>query len=245
MKRFASISALVVGTLVAGLGCNNTPAATTGSGGQGNSGNAGGGGAGGEGGTGGDGGMGGGGGSNLPPPPALGPQIDRMGRPAVNTATNHVFDSNSDTKGAAKEAYNEAAPATWATFAPEVIGNLAILDGLDGVCGNQFGANPAEPGPERYATLASALVSDALWVNLDGTCGTFVPTAGYLAVELNALNPALANDDCGGRRVAMDVIDTTYSVVANGSFADVSDGISQDPSKAAGAQFPFLPAPVQ
>src|SRR5689334_3063778 len=60
------------------------------------------GGAGGAGGTGGAGGAGGSGGSGLPAPPRLGAQIDRFGRPAINTATNHTFDVDMAKKDAAK-----------------------------------------------------------------------------------------------------------------------------------------------
>src|SRR5690242_1665230 len=57
--------------------------------------------------------------SNCPAVPTLGPQIDRMGRPAVNTALNHGFDPTA-AAGAAKKAYNEdEGVGTWpATYAP-------------------------------------------------------------------------------------------------------------------------------
>ena len=78
-----------------------------------------------------------------PPPPALGMQIDRLGRPAVNTALNHVFDgTNGMSSGsalAAKDEYNQnGAPGTWmSSYVVEFAKNLAILDALDtGKCGN-------------------------------------------------------------------------------------------------------------
>jgi len=76
--------------------------------------------------------------SNCPAAPNLGMQIDRMGRPAINTALNHGFDGDMAMAQAAKKAYNEnSMPATWQSFVPEFIRNLAIVDALDtGMCGN-------------------------------------------------------------------------------------------------------------
>jgi len=84
-------------------------------------------------------------GSNTTPPapPALGAQIDRLGRPAVNTALNHVFDGSAGVPSgsalAAKDEYNQnGAMGTWmSSYVVEFARNLAILDALDtGVCGN-------------------------------------------------------------------------------------------------------------
>lgn len=76
--------------------------------------------------------------SNCPPAPALGTtQIDRMGRPAINTALNKAFSTASNT--AARDAYNaDKDVATWVTtWTPEFMNNLAIIDVLDGgICGN-------------------------------------------------------------------------------------------------------------
>lgn len=78
--------------------------------------------------------------SNCPAAPALGAQIDRMGRPAINTALNHGFEGASAAKEAAKTAYNTANPADTtmlAPFVPEFMKNLAVIDALDtGICGN-------------------------------------------------------------------------------------------------------------
>lgn len=68
----------------------------------------------------------------IPPPPALGPQIDRMGRPAINTALNHAFDAGSGA-GPAKDTYNEdEAVGQWQTeYAAQFSANLGVLDTLD------------------------------------------------------------------------------------------------------------------
>ena len=178
--------------------------------------------------------------------PALGIQIDRMGRPAVNTALTNPFDLYKPIPGAAnptepgdvtKARYNaDANSATWATaqgFIPAVNMHLAILDGLDGGnCGNQFGFNKL--GVLNYGLLASVLAGDALQVDTTkGTCN------GYLAVEVGVVN-AMANTECGGRTLSMDVIDTTYSALAAGVLMGVTDGIAQ--STAPMATFPFLTA---
>lgn len=197
---------------------------------------------GGNGGTGGTGGSGGGsggsgGGANFPPPPALGPQIDRMGRPAINTALNNTFEPDDATKDAAKDAWNTAARASWNTYSGEVAKNLAILDSLDANCGNQFLAGDM-PVAGRYDTLAGVLADDRLWVNLNSdSCDI------YLAVEANATG-AQANNDCGGRRLSDDVIERSYSLLAAGALTGIDDTIAADPIKTGGETFPYL-APAQ
>ncbi len=168
--------------------------------------------------------------------PALGTQIDRMGRPAINTALDHAFDPNMAMKDAAKDAYNVAAdPAMWTQFVSEIRANLAILDGLDANCGNQIAAD--QTAGMRYAFLAGVLADDRLFVNTaSGTCAT------YLGVEANALG--LANTDCGGRQPLEDVIDVTYSLLAAGAPSGVTDGVAADTTNPPNAMtFPFLGAP--
>lgn len=179
-----------------------------------------------------------------PPPPALGTQIDRMGRPAVNTALNNVFNPDPATQGAAKDAYNSAAdPTTWkASFIGEVAKNLAVFDALDGVCGNQLLASQ-DAGAQgsalaKYGTFAGVGTDDRIYLNTAGTsCNT------YLAVEANAVG-ILLNSDCGGRALKYDVIDVTYSEVSIGASSGVGDDITADPVKTAATAFPFLAAPV-
>ena len=170
-----------------------------------------------------------------PLPPVLGVQIDRMGRPGINTALTAPFDLNSASKGATQDGYNAAAvPGQWAgMFQTRIAANLAILDSLDTVCGNQLLAGPS-PAAGRYNTLAGVLSDDQLYVNSSsGTCNV------YLAVEANAVG--IANTDCGGRTPLADVIDRTYSVLAIGALNGVTDGV---PSDADGGHstsaFPFL-----
>lgn len=75
----------------------------------------------------------------FPAAPTLGTQIDRLGRPAVNTALNHVFDANAARAGSAKDEYNHnGAMGTWASeYTVQFAMNLAVFDALDTAkCGN-------------------------------------------------------------------------------------------------------------
>jgi hypothetical protein len=185
--------------------------------------------------------------STNPPPPTLGAQIDRMGRPGVNTALTDPFDIVTGmTQDQVKDAYNaEASESNWATkFSGYIATNLAILDGLDTVCGNQIGAATGSDGGMRYTALAGALADDELYVDTAQTsCGQ------YLAVEANALL-SLGLKDCGGRTPIMDTIDVTYTALAVGPAGltnpamAVSDGISQPDPKPSTTAFPFLGAPL-
>ncbi len=179
-----------------------------------------------------------------PPPPAVSVnQIDRMGRAGVNTAlTNPFFDpsvaSQEEMHGAIQDEYNGATnPAQWSTmFAAEIAGNLAVLDGLDRICGNQLLAGSAATAG-RYNTLAGILADDQLYVNTaSGTCNQ------YLAVEANAVG--ITNNDCGGRTPLEDTIDTTYSLLAAGALSGVGDGVAADgDGRASLTAFPFLDRP--
>ncbi len=171
-----------------------------------------------------------------PAPPVLGAQIDRFGRPAINTALNHPFDPDATAKGTAKDAYNaDADPTKWAAaYGAEFAKNLAILDSLDTVCGNQLLAKK-EVVADRYATLAGLMADDRLNVNTaSGTCTV------YLAVEANFIG--VVNTDCGGRALSYDPIDASYSALAVGSLSGVGDGIDAD-ADTKGTTFPYLAAP--
>ncbi len=196
-----------------------------------------------------------------PAPPTLGAQIDRMGRPAINTALNHTFDPtcvNSSSSGpcAAKDAYNaDSNPANWSVppnpdggavpgYFAQFFGNLGIYDALDGVCGNQAGFGYM--GTPAYSAMATVLSQDALWLNTSAsTC------QGYLSVELSALG-GVGNTDCGGRAPTYNTIDVTYNLLAGtyippGSDAGnypgpVTNGITA-PSKAPTTTFPYFATP--
>lgn len=184
-------------------------------------------------------------GNRDPHPPAirLDRQIDRMGRAGINTATTAPFfresvEAEQKKHDDVSDEYNSASdPSQWVSlFSERIAGNIAILDSLDTVCGNQLLAgSSATPG--RYAALAGVLADDQLYVNTaSGTCQQ------YLAVEGNAVG--INNGDCGGRTPLYDTIDVTYSVVAIGKLAGVTDGVPKDADGTASiTAFPYLDSP--
>jgi hypothetical protein len=175
-----------------------------------------------------------------PAPPTLKTtQVDRMGRPAVNTALTDPFDTSASMEDSKKDDYNAASDrSTWvASFKAPFAASLAVYDGLDTMCGNQLVAgNSATAG--RYDTLATVLADDVLLLNTaSGTCQV------YLGVEANATG-AVTNTDCGGRTPLEDTIDETYSLLAVGAPSGVTDGVTADADTHASlTAFPFLAAP--
>lgn len=170
-------------------------------------------------------------------------QIDRMGRAGINTAATNPFfresvPAEAENHEVVSDDYNAASDSDdWVDlFAPEIASNLAILDSLDAVCGNQLLAGTTATAG-RYDTLAAILADDQLYVNTaSGTCGQ------YLAVEANAVG--ITNTDCGGRTPLEDSIDTTYSVLAAGVLSGVTDGVAVDNDGTASlTSFPFLDTP--
>jgi Domain of unknown function (DUF4331) len=189
----------------------------------------------------------GGAGPTTPAPPTLGAQIDRMGRPGVNTALTDPFDIvTGKTEDSVKDAYNaESDPTKWATeFQAYINTSLAILDSLDSTatvegCGNQLLYSATATGKAKYDPLASVLVDDRLYLNTKVPAGGTLNCTQYLGVEANA--KGVTNSDCGGRALTYDVIDTTYSVLAIGALTGVSDGIASDSTFS--TTFPFLAPP--
>lgn len=169
-------------------------------------------------------------------PPTPGAQIDRMGRPAIATATIETFASDDTKKGQVKDAYNAAQPATWGDYKDEMMASLAILDALDATCGNQL---VADKGTKRYEFLATVLADDQLYVHADkNECGV------YLGLEAEVVGAVTAGQGkCGGRTPLDDVIDRSYSVLAAGALSGVGDTIDKDDTTADPAVFPFLAAP--
>ena len=189
----------------------------------------------------------------MPPMPALGGQIDRVGRPLVTTMLVEAFEPDEGERNQGRDAYNgDDEPATWqADWTDEIRTSLAILDSLDSAGeDNEFGCtNPlAELGtgedPEalRYRGLAEILADDRLYLNavacVDG---------GYLGVENQV---AFADGDavtaCGGRRPTDDVVDITYTTLIAGPGAvAISDTLAADDGEigASNTAFPFLGEP--
>ena len=131
--------------------------------------------------------------------PANGNQLDREGRPGVNTV---LISSN------LKNAYNAATErATWPSlFQDEIAANLTVVDGLDGEIGNALlGDSQA---------LAGVLVDDVLIIDT-----SIANCDAYLAVELGIA------DSCGGRTLERDVIDDTLTALVG---VPVSDNVAND-----------------
>lgn len=184
------------------------------------------------------------GGGGFPVAPSIGVQIDRLGRPAINTALNHGFDPT-PAAGTAKDAYNQdGSPGGWqAAYVAEFAKNLAVLDALDSGltclsgtctvnatgtagdgCGTQILFNGNVPGggtpvATSYTTLAGILANDELYMDTSKTvCDLTTPVANhqnYLGVEFNVLTSA-GGATCGGREPHNDVIDTSYAALAIG-----------------------------
>jgi hypothetical protein len=187
-----------------------------------------------------------------PAAPTIGAQIDRMGRPGINTALTDPFWNEGvqtvDQHHAKQDAYNQAsAPAQWATT---MLGgkavldifkaNLAVYDGADtglatmpNVCGNQAAFNG--PLGSGYVTLATVLADDELYVDTTQTTCT-----QYLGAELKALGVNL--NDCGGRTLTENVIDVTYNALVIGAVTGpVTNGVTSDGDGApSNSTFPFL-----
>jgi hypothetical protein len=164
-------------------------------------------------------------GTPIPPPPVVGAQIDRMGRPLIGTALIGVFASAQD-QAMARDAYHRAAdPAAWATtvirtnltIEAEVEDNLAVFDAWDigdmkitgPGCGNALGYLV---GTSPYRPAAEVFADDELYVDTLYTSCPF-----YLALELDLVSAGkAAHTTCGGRMPSHDVVDMTYSVLAGG-----------------------------
>ncbi|MDQ3031219.1 MAG: DUF4331 domain-containing protein [Myxococcota bacterium] len=172
-------------------------------------------------------------------PPTIGDQIDRVGRPAISTATVGTFLPDA-MRAARRDAYSDATdPSMWdESFTGDIAASLGVLDSLDTVCGNQLLAGDAAVDG-RYDALAGVLANDRLWV--DAASGV---NAGnlYLGVEAEALG-VLEEGGAGGRRPTDDVIERSYSVLAAGALAGIDDTITMDEGGATNATFPFLGAP--
>lgn len=179
----------------------------------------------------------------IPAVPSLGTQMDRMGRPAINTALNHAFDGTA-AAATAKDAYNvDGSPGGWqSAYTGAFAASLGFIDVLDtgftcttdgtGVCtannaaangagcGNQVMYNATlggggAPTAQSYTILAAVLADDELYLDTTKTSCDLPNHANYLAVEFSALSP-VPNVTCGGRAPTNDVMDTSYTALAFG-----------------------------
>jgi hypothetical protein len=161
--------------------------------------------------------------------------IDRIGRALTGNALLGTFAAEA-VGNALKERYNRAPPKQWLEFAPDLATNLAIYDGFDGICGNQWLAVQNSPPATRYTDLSRLLADDRLWVNsASGRC------TQYLGVEFDLVGAT--NDDCGGRMPEYDAVDVFRSLLVSGEISGLSDGVDRDDARTS-PDFPFLSAPT-
>jgi hypothetical protein len=167
-------------------------------------------------------------------PPALGDRIDRAGRPAITAALIGTFEADPDVKAKLVADYNKAGLLNQ-SFAATMKTSLGILDGLDGVCGNQL---LATVGDDRYAALTQVLLDDQLYVNSDSSGSV------YLGVEAEFISAVPAGAGAGGgRQPGDDVIERSYSVLAAGALKGIDDGVPRDDTVPSPNNFPFLAPP--
>lgn len=174
---------------------------------------------------------------DAPPPPAIGAPIDRVGRPLTANALIAPLGPD-DVDDRRKEQYDRAGRSDWAQFAADLEPTLALYDGFDHRCGNQWLA-AAGPTPGRYRRLAQLLADDRLWID------SRAPACREMfSVERAALaTPPSAGNDCGGRTLADDSVDVFRSLLVLGATEGVDDGIGCDDHVHSMTEFPFVAAP--
>jgi hypothetical protein len=171
------------------------------------------------------------------PDPSAADRIDRAGRPAISAALISAF-TPAD-RQADQERYNESGNSN-PTFFPIMEKSLAVLDSLNGTCGDQllFGADP-DPA-RKYRALARALADDQVYVQSDRDGAGSV----YLGVEAEALGALQARQGSGGGRIpGDDVVARSYSVLVAGRLSGLDDGVTEDDADHDIDAFPFLAAP--
>jgi Domain of unknown function (DUF4331) len=144
-------------------------------------------------------------------------QVDRMGRPAINTVfiPNNPLppDRASDGKASMKNAFNTSAPRNdQASFRSEVVDTLTVLHSLNDAAGDN-----ASDDAGKIAGLADVLLPDIL---------TF--------------DTASSDGFLNGRRLADDVIDAELGLVTEA--AVTTDCVSQN-DRAFRTAFPYLASP--
>lgn len=165
-------------------------------------------------------------------------QLDRVGRPLTGNALLALF-APADVSDRLKEQYNRAAPATAAGFVAEIGKSLAMYDGFDGKCGNQFLAGNKPATKARYEQLATLLADDRLWVNsASGVC-----TQLFAVERAHLAGQRALDNDCGGRTPNYSAVNVYRSLLVDGTVASMDDGLDHDEREPSPAVFPFLAAP--
>jgi hypothetical protein len=171
--------------------------------------------------------------------PALGAPIERTARPLIKTALVGGPLAQDAISNRRKEAYNRVDRDGWNRFSEDIARTLALYDGFDGTCGNQWLADADAESSQRYARLSKLLADDRLWVNTASSSCT-----QFLGVEFTALGTSGAlRDDCGGRTPNYDASNIFRSLLVNGTTSGFDDGLHHDEKVPSPTEFPFLAAP--
>jgi uncharacterized protein DUF4331 len=151
-------------------------------------------------------------------------QIDRMGRPAINTVFNGlVLPASSDYNGLEKDAFNFQSPSADASTTTDNV--TTVLNAI----GNVLTANAATPyTPGEVAAIASVLLPDELTLTL-GSSAHFASGTSLGTLKLN------------GRKLGDDVIDAEFALLTN-FVITTGDGVNAN-DKAFSATFPYLASP--
>jgi len=170
-------------------------------------------------------------------PPALTRRIDRTGRPEISATLVTAFEVDAEARLQAQRRYN-AVSLDSTEFRATFEASLALIDGIDGVCGNQLWPDPTTR--PRYRSLATLLLDDQIYVH-SGRLGGSV----YLGLEAEAAGvlDEERGGAAGGRAPGLDVVQSTYSVHVTGTLSGVDDGIESDDGAHDPSSFPFLADP--
>jgi hypothetical protein len=171
--------------------------------------------------------------------PVLGETIERTARPLIkNGLVGGPLDPET-TSYARREAYNRVARTGWDRFSRYIERNLALYDGFDGTCGNQWLANTKGEPSQRYSTLSKLFADDRIWVNTASSSCTQL-----FAVEFTAFGtPGALPDDCGGRTPNYNASNIFRSLLTNGTTSGFDDGLHNDDKVHSTTEFPFLAEP--
>ena len=151
-------------------------------------------------------------------------QVDRMGRPAINTVFNGLLlPGDSPYNGLEKDAFNLQRPSADAGTTTDNV--TAVLDAI----GNVLTANAATAySAGEVSAIAGVLLPDELTL----TVGSGAPFASGTSLGTLALN---------GRGLSDDVIDAEFALLTN-FVITTGDGVGMN-DKAFKTSFPYLASP--
>ncbi len=151
-------------------------------------------------------------------------QIDRVGRPAINTVFNGlILPGTSDYNGLEKDAFNAQRPSADRSTTTDNV--KTVLNAI----GNVLTANAATAyTPGEVSAIAGVLLPDELTLTL----GSAAPFASGTSLGTLALN---------GRKLGDDVIDAEFALLTN-FVITTGDGVAAN-DKAFSSAFPYLASP--